>query len=84
MCSIEDMRWPSTTGSLPRWSMLAAAHWTDRVHSAAQRDLKLCRSLGEVIHLLEPPTSLLRPDRAMRVAVAPLRPRLTRPQPGPS
>ncbi|MBI5608537.1 MAG: hypothetical protein HY902_06615 [Deltaproteobacteria bacterium] len=78
MCSIEDLRWPSTTGSLPVWTKLAATRWTDRVHSAAQRDLTLCRSLGDVIHLLQPPTSLLRPDRAVRVAVAPFRPKIAR------
>ncbi len=72
MCTIEDLRWPTTTGMDVDWKMRAAMAYTDKVHTAAQRDLTIYRVLADVIHLVRPATDLLAPGIVLRVLKAQL------------
>ena len=65
MSTIEDLRWPSTTGYRGPKAR-AAQRYTDRVHRAAQTDLPLYRVLAHVIHLARPATDLVKPWAAWR------------------
>ncbi len=57
----DDFRWPKTQGDPPRG--LALMHnYIDMVFEAALTSKLVHTRLLEVIHLLRPPTSLLRPD----------------------
>lgn len=72
MSTIEDLRWPTTTGMKVDWKMRAAMAWTDKVHTAAQGDLVIYRVLADVIHLVRPATELLSPGVVLRVLRAQL------------
>jgi hypothetical protein len=57
----EDFRWENTTGDRPGSAMRIMQGYIDRVIRLATMDAQVQRSFIEVIHLLEPPTSLFHP-----------------------
>lgn len=68
----EDFRYPETVGrKRPGTDLLNA--YVLRVHRATHHDPVVCRAFLRVMHVIEPPSSLLRPDIVARV-VRPHRP----------
>jgi 2-polyprenyl-6-methoxyphenol hydroxylase-like FAD-dependent oxidoreductase len=62
----EDLRFPQVEGRRPRGFHLLN-RYLDRVHAVASSDPEVCRKFFDVLNLLEPPTSLMRPPVAWRV-----------------
>jgi 2-polyprenyl-6-methoxyphenol hydroxylase-like FAD-dependent oxidoreductase len=66
MSTGEDLRYPEVEGERPAGD--AAMQWiTARMHRAASRDPEVARAFYAVMHMVAPPTALLRPDFVRRV-----------------
>jgi pimeloyl-ACP methyl ester carboxylesterase/2-polyprenyl-6-methoxyphenol hydroxylase-like FAD-dependent oxidoreductase len=61
----EDFRFPEVEGSRPP-GLSGRLWYIGQVQRAAMDDAKVCRALANVINLLEPPSSILRPGVALR------------------
>ncbi len=74
----EDFRWPTTEGP-KRGRLLRFMHWyVDQLFDALASDAHLVDAFSSVMHLLEPPIVLFRPDVFMPVMRQALRARLRR------
>jgi 2-polyprenyl-6-methoxyphenol hydroxylase-like FAD-dependent oxidoreductase len=62
-----DMRFLVPADALPR-KVRAITWYMDRLHVAARHDPEVAMAFSKVVHLLEPPASLLTPEMAARVA----------------
>ncbi|WXA86842.1 hypothetical protein LVJ94_11195 [Pendulispora rubella] len=62
----EDMRYPEVEGTRPA-DMDFMHSYMDRVHATAARDPEVARCVLRVVHMLEPPSTLLSPDMLARV-----------------
>ena len=65
----EDFRSPDTTGPKPRGLDLINAYVT-RVHHATHSDVRVYREFIDVMNLVRPATSLMRPDLLVRTLMA--------------
>ncbi|WP_394847977.1 FAD-dependent monooxygenase [Pendulispora brunnea] len=65
----EDMRYPEVEGTRPA-DMDFMHAYMDRVHATAIRDPDVARRILQVVHMLEPPSTLLSPDILTRVVAA--------------
>jgi 2-polyprenyl-6-methoxyphenol hydroxylase-like FAD-dependent oxidoreductase len=63
----EDLRWPGTEGGSVTVADRLVRRYLDRVVAAATTDLVISDAFFDVIALLAPPTSLMRPAIAARV-----------------
>jgi 2-polyprenyl-6-methoxyphenol hydroxylase-like FAD-dependent oxidoreductase len=63
----EDLRWPGTAGGSVTVADRVVRRYLDRVVAAATTDPVISSAFFDVIGLLAPPTSLLRPAMAARV-----------------
>ena len=62
----EDLRFPTVEGKRPALSGVLN-RYLSRVHAAVEHDTEVLRLFYRVMHMLEPPTALLRPGIALRV-----------------
>lgn len=75
-----DLRYPTTVGNLERRRGSRLSRWyLDRTSRVADRDPYVAKAFTDVLHLVEPPTTLFRPGVAARVLRGPTRPPLTTP-----
>jgi 2-polyprenyl-6-methoxyphenol hydroxylase-like FAD-dependent oxidoreductase len=65
----EDLRFPQAEGRRAWWLGLANAY-TARVYELSRTDPVVSRAFLEVMHLMQPPASLLRPAVLRRVLLA--------------
>ncbi len=66
LSTFEDFRSPEVTGERPpAYPLIAGA--LARVHRATTRDREVALHFLRAMHMIEPPTTLLRPDRLARV-----------------
>lgn len=57
----EDLRYPTTEGGAAGPTTRLMHRYLDRVTNVATQDVRVSSALGQVINLLQPPTSLFRP-----------------------
>lgn len=62
----EDLRFPEAVGERPWWLALSN-RYSARVYQASLRDEVVSKAFLQVMHLIEPPSSLLRPAILARV-----------------
>ena len=63
----EDFRWPTTVGGRPGLPTRLAHRYMDRVLALLVEDATVAQAFFTVLHLLKPPTTLLRPPILRRV-----------------
>jgi 2-polyprenyl-6-methoxyphenol hydroxylase-like FAD-dependent oxidoreductase len=62
-----DLRFPTTTGARPGLRDRLSHRYLDRVTDVANRDPYVSQVLTDVLHLVQPPTALMRPRVMARV-----------------
>jgi 2-polyprenyl-6-methoxyphenol hydroxylase-like FAD-dependent oxidoreductase len=72
MATAEDGRWHTTTGPRPKGVTRLVQRYMDQVIRLAVKRPALFRAFAHVIHLVEPPTTLFRPDIVAQVAASSL------------
>jgi hypothetical protein len=70
MSTSEDYRYPGTCGAPRSWAMGVRHRFGDAVAHAALHDHALHYRWLRVVHLVDPPASLLRPPTMWRIARA--------------
>lgn len=71
MATSEDYRYPTTKGGRPSPSIRLVQSYLNRVLDRVVDSPELLRSFVEVMHMLKPPQTLLRPDIVARAIVPP-------------
>lgn len=74
-----DLRYPTTTGGRPARGERLSYWYADRAVDVANRDPYVSRVLTDVLHLVAPPSALVRPGVALRVLRGRPGPRLLAP-----
>lgn len=78
-----DLRFTAAPESRPGPAARLAQWYRGRVSRVADRDQYVLRVLTDVLHLVRPPSALVRPGVAVRVLARPVRPPLAEPPPAP-